>query len=137
MPFWQFLRNWLIGWIGHALLVQPSISAHRKWPEMVVSASTNQVWTKITIRNYAWSFAIQIQIEAVWCIYSYNWNTISWIWTYVSEHRTFMVSNILIAGPHLSGLESLGHKVTVGNSTNSIGNVVDETMLMPGSSSHT
>ena len=21
MPFWQFLRNWLIGWIGHALLV--------------------------------------------------------------------------------------------------------------------
>jgi hypothetical protein len=23
-------RNWLIGWIGHALLVQPSISAHRK-----------------------------------------------------------------------------------------------------------
>ena len=56
MPFWQFLRNWLIGWIGHALLVQPSISAHRKWPEMVVSASTNQVWTKITVRSYAWSF---------------------------------------------------------------------------------
>ena len=55
-PFWQFLRNWLIGWIGHALLVQSSISAHRKWPEMVVSASTNQVWTKITIRSYAWSF---------------------------------------------------------------------------------
>ena len=54
-----------IGWIGHALLVQPSISAHRKWPEMVVSASTNQVWTKITIRSYAWSFAIQIQIQAV------------------------------------------------------------------------
>jgi hypothetical protein len=54
------------GWIVNALLVQPSISAHRKWPEMVVSASTNQVWTKITIRGYAWSFAIQIQIQAVW-----------------------------------------------------------------------
>ena len=22
--FWQFFKNWLIGWIGHALLVQPS-----------------------------------------------------------------------------------------------------------------
>ena len=33
-----------------------SPTAHRKWPEMVVSASTNQVWTKITIRSYAWSF---------------------------------------------------------------------------------
>ena len=55
MPFWQFLRIWLIGWIGHALLVQPSISAHRKWPEMVVSASTNQVWTKNTFsRNGLW-----------------------------------------------------------------------------------
>ena len=66
MTFWQFFRNWRIGWIGHALSVQPSISAHRKWPEMVVSASTNQVWTKIIIRSYAWSFAIQIQIQAVW-----------------------------------------------------------------------
>ena len=27
--------------------------------------STSQVWTKITIRSYAWSFAIQIQIQAV------------------------------------------------------------------------
>ena len=41
--FGNFTRNRLIGWIGHALLVQPSISAHKKWPEMVVSASTNQV----------------------------------------------------------------------------------------------
>jgi hypothetical protein len=24
VPFWEFFRNWLIGWIGHALLVQPS-----------------------------------------------------------------------------------------------------------------
>ena len=29
MPFWQFFRNRLIGWIGHALLVQPSKTAHR------------------------------------------------------------------------------------------------------------
>ena len=53
MPFWQFYQksaDWL-DW--PALLVQPSISAHRKWPEMVVSASINQVWTKITIRSYA------------------------------------------------------------------------------------
>ena len=57
VPFCQFLRNWLIGWIGHALLVQSSFSAHRKWPVMVVSASNNQVWTKITIRSYAWSFS--------------------------------------------------------------------------------
>ena len=63
MPFWQFCRNWLIGWIG-----QPSISANRKWPEMIVSDSSNQVWTKITIWSYVWSFAIQIQIQAVWFI---------------------------------------------------------------------
>ena len=65
MPFWQFYQksaNWL-DW--PALLVQPSISAHRKWQKMVVSASTNQVWTKITIRTYARSFAFQIQIQAV------------------------------------------------------------------------
>jgi hypothetical protein len=29
VPFWQFFRNQLISWIGHALLVQPSISAHK------------------------------------------------------------------------------------------------------------
>ena len=58
VPFWQFYQK-------SALLVQPSISAHRKWPEMVESASTNQEWTKITIRSYAWSFSIQNQIEAV------------------------------------------------------------------------
>ena len=66
MPFWQFYQksaDWL-DW--PALLVQPSISAHRKWQEMVVSASTNEVWTKITIRTYARSFAFQIQIQAVW-----------------------------------------------------------------------
>jgi hypothetical protein len=27
VPFWQFFRNRLIGWIGHALLVQPSKTA--------------------------------------------------------------------------------------------------------------
>ena len=29
VPVWQFLRNRLIGWIGHAQLVQPSKTAHR------------------------------------------------------------------------------------------------------------
>jgi hypothetical protein len=29
VPFWQFFRNRLISWIGHALLVQPSTAAHR------------------------------------------------------------------------------------------------------------
>ena len=32
MPFWQFFRNWLIGcigWIGQALLMQPSKTANR------------------------------------------------------------------------------------------------------------
>ena len=58
--FGNFTRNRPIGWIGQALLVQPSISANRKWPEMVVSASTNQLWPKITIKIYPWSFAIQI-----------------------------------------------------------------------------
>jgi hypothetical protein len=33
-----------------------SIFAHRKWPEMVVSASTNQLWTRITIGSYAHFF---------------------------------------------------------------------------------
>ena len=35
---------------------------------MVALASTNQVLTEITIRSYAWSFAIQIQIQAVWLL---------------------------------------------------------------------
>ena len=53
MPFWQFYQK-LASWLDWpAVLVQPSISAHRKWPEMVVSASTNQVWTKIIIGSYA------------------------------------------------------------------------------------
>ena len=67
----QKLADWLN---GHALLVQPYISAHRKWPEMVLSAFTNQVWTKITIRTNAWSFAIQIQIQAV-CLQWYTAHT--------------------------------------------------------------
>ena len=29
MPFRKFFKNRPIGWIGHALLVQPSIAAHR------------------------------------------------------------------------------------------------------------
>ena len=35
------------------------------WLEMVVTASTNQVWTKFTISSYTCSFATQIQIQAV------------------------------------------------------------------------
>ena len=74
MPFWQFFRE---GRDGHALLVQPSIFAHRKWPKMVVSASTNQVWTKITTRSFAWAFSIQIQIQAVWIMAK---STSGWKW---------------------------------------------------------
>ena len=48
-----------------------------------------------------------------------------------------MLSKILIVGPHLSGLESFGHNVTVGNWTFSIGKVVDATMFIPGFSNHT
>ena len=65
MTFWQFYQKWADWLDWPALLVQPSISTHRKWPEMVVSASTNQVWTKITIRSYAWYFAMQNHIQAV------------------------------------------------------------------------
>ena len=67
MPIWQSYQKStnLLDW--PPLLVQPSISALRNGLEMVVSASTNQVRTKITVRIYAWSFVIQIQIEAV-CI---------------------------------------------------------------------
>ena len=46
------LSMWLFMLINSII----SISAHRKWLEMVVSASTNKVWTKITVRSYAWSF---------------------------------------------------------------------------------
>ena len=72
MPFWQFYQKSADCLDWPALLVQLSISAHRKWPEMVVSVSTNQVWTKITIRSYAWSFAIQIQIQAVCAAFSFE-----------------------------------------------------------------
>ena len=51
---------------------QPSIFSLRKWLEMVASAFTNQAWTKTTTRIYAWSFAIQIQIQAVQMII-YSW----------------------------------------------------------------
>ena len=61
----KFKFKWMIGnhgnrkksksW-GQWLNSITSISAHRKWPEMVVSASTNQVWTKITFGSYAYVF---------------------------------------------------------------------------------
>ena len=47
----------LFRWINSII----SISAHRKWPEMVVSPSTNQVWTKITIRSYAHVFCHSVK----------------------------------------------------------------------------
>ena len=59
VPFCDFIQNvsqapsmCIFRWINSII----SISAHRKWPEMVVSASTNQVWTKITIGSYAHVF---------------------------------------------------------------------------------
>ena len=41
---------------------------------------------------------------------------------YLSDpHLLLMKSKTLIVGPHLSGLESLGQRVTVGNGNSSIG----------------
>ena len=90
--FGNFTRNRPIGWIGHALLVQPSISVHGKWPEMVVLASTNQLWTKITIRSYAWSFAIQIQIQSVWVHTDKSKVNISQNFVAFSEYTNFTQS---------------------------------------------
>ena len=51
--------------IGHALLVQPPISAHRKWPEIAVSGSTKQVWAKTSSVEMACGLGIQNEIQAV------------------------------------------------------------------------
>ena len=80
MPFWQFYQksaDWL-DW--PALLVQPSISAHRKWPEMVVSASTNQVWTKFTIGSYAH-------------IFCHSESDTSGVWNQISVLKNFSAHN--------------------------------------------
>ena len=83
----------------------PLISAHRKWPEMVVSASTNQLWTKITVRTYAWSFGHsdpdpsgvrRIAIGFFYCYDSLN-NPIVWIlpckFCNLGEHFSFKAPN--------------------------------------------
>ena len=64
-------------WIKMVLCI--SISNHRKWQEMVVLASTNQVWTRITRKSYAWSFAIQIPIQAV-CLVTLSFRSV-WTWS--------------------------------------------------------
>ena len=46
-------------------------------------------------------------------------------------------SKALIIGPNLSEFDDFGHRVTVGNSTSSIGNDVESKMSMTGSSIHT
>ena len=45
------------------------------------------------------------------------WFTIKFHTHFWSRHLTFRWSKTLIAGPHLSGLEFSGHKVTAGNIT--------------------
>ena len=49
----------------------------------------------------------------------------------------FIISKILIAGPHLSGFEFLGHKVTVGNFKFSNGYVIVSTATIDGFAIHT
>ena len=48
-----------------------------------------------------------------------------------------MYSKVLIIGPNLSEFDDFGHRVTVGNSTSSIGNDVESKMSMTGSSIQT
>ena len=48
-----------------------------------------------------------------------------------------MLSKILIAGPHLSGLGLLGHSVTVGNVNSSKGYAIESTIIIVGFISHT
>ena len=53
------------------------------------------------------------------------------------EHLFFMKSNSLMVGPHLSGLEFLGHKVTVGKVNSSIGYVIVSSTVIVGLSYQT
>ena len=48
-----------------------------------------------------------------------------------------MLSKILIAGPHLSGLGLLGHNVTVGNVSSCKGYAIESTIIIVGFISHT
>ena len=54
MPFWQFFRNWLIGWIGHALSVQPFKTAHKIF--FYVSIFINFFKYETIVRSSASSF---------------------------------------------------------------------------------
>ena len=54
MPFWQFFRNRLIGWIGHTLLVQPSKTVHRIFFLIYILIYFFKYET--VVRSSAWSF---------------------------------------------------------------------------------
>ena len=56
MPFWQFFRNRLIGWIGHALLVQPSKTAHRIFFLFYILIFIYFFKYETIVRSSAWSF---------------------------------------------------------------------------------
>ena len=65
MPFWQFFRNWLIGWIGHALLVQPSKTAPRIFFSFILKFSFILLNMKPLSEVAPGLLVIQIQIQAV------------------------------------------------------------------------
>ena len=56
MLLWQFLRNQLIGWIGQALLVQPTISAHRIFFLFYILILIYFFEYETIVRSSAWSF---------------------------------------------------------------------------------
>ena len=70
MPFWKFSWNRPIGWNGHALLVQPSISAHRKWKWSTVCGSYESLGCLERWISNAYSFRVQSGIKTVWKVYN-------------------------------------------------------------------
>ena len=68
MPFGQFFRNRLIGWIGHALLVQPSKTAHRIFFSFIFDFSFIFLNMKPLSEVASCLLVIQIQIQAVWLV---------------------------------------------------------------------
>ena len=58
MSFWQFFRNRLIGWIGHAPLVQPSKTAHRIFFLFYIDILIliNIFTYETIVRSSVWSF---------------------------------------------------------------------------------
>ena len=127
MPFLQFFRNWLIGWIGHALLVQPSKTAHR----IFFYFNFNLFFTSETmVRSSAWSFGHSdpvllqkwfhrivlfhfcryyvslltfFKIFTLWCVFVLTWSTFSFLLifccTKISAHRRelFFTENEVVA----------------------------------------